>query len=178
MQISPILVLRTKVLFINIHCPVVQILLTILLSSIKFAMTFPIAVIQFQFSFTETILWTNLGGVLGICFFAFLSERAIAWWNRTFGKRRKERRMHSASGKRIFTNKNRRIVRIKQRYGLLGIAISTPFLLSIPVGTFLVVRYYRLTTRGIAYLVAANLLWSVIYAVFYFFWDGLIFHRV
>ncbi len=178
MQISPTLVSRTKVLFTNNHFPVVQILLTILLSSVKFAMTFPLAIIQFQFSFTETILWTNVGGVLGIYFFAFLSERVIAWWNRTLGKRRMERRRNSASDKRIFTKKNRRIVRIKQRYGLPGIAISTPFLLSIPVGTFLVVRYYRLTRRGIVYLVAANLLWSVIYAVFYFFWDGLIFHRV
>lgn len=177
MQISPILVSRTKVSSPNFQIAVVQIVLTILLSSVKFAMTFPLAVIQFQFSFTETLLWTNVGGVLGVYFFAFLSERVISWWNRTFRKSRLEKRKNNPSERKIFTKKNRRIVHIKQKYGLLGIALSTPFLLSIPVGTFLVVRYYRLTTRGFVYLVASNLLWSVIYAVFYFFWDGLIFHK-
>ncbi len=53
-------------------------------------MTFPLAVMQFKFNFSETILWTNVGGILGIYFFAFLSEKLIAWWNRTFRKNRIE----------------------------------------------------------------------------------------
>ncbi|MFO7668076.1 MAG: hypothetical protein R6W31_00310 [Bacteroidales bacterium] len=96
----------------------IQIILTILSSSVKFAMTFPLAVMQFKFSFAETILWTNAGGILGIYFFAYLSDKLILWWQRTFMK------------------KNRRIIRIKQRYGLIGIALITPLLLSIPVGTY------------------------------------------
>jgi hypothetical protein len=141
-----------------------QIILTILSSSVKFAMTFPIAILQFNFSIVETILWTNIGGILGIYFFAFLSDKVIAWWNRTFRKK----------AKNIFTKKNRRIVRIKQRYGLFGIALSTPFLLSIPVGTFLVIRYYRSSKVKFAYLIGSNLIWSIIYTLFYTFWDGLL----
>ncbi len=152
-----------------------QILITILFSTFKFAATFPLAIFQFKFNFFETILWTNMGGVIGIYFFTFLSDKLISWWNRTFKKSGKERRGKQVSNKRIFTKRNRRIVRIKQKYGLLGIAISTPFLLSIPVGTFLVVRYYRSAKSGIIYLIASNLLWSTIYALFYLFWDGLFF---
>ena len=154
----------------------VQILITILSSAVKFAMTFPLAIIQFNFGFAETLLWTNVGGVLGIYFFAFLSGRIITWWNRTF-KKPKVEILKVSREKRIFTKRNRRIVHIKQNYGLIGIAVATPFLLSIPVGTFLVVRFYRASAKGFIYLIAANLIWSAIYAAFYLFWDDLIFHR-
>ncbi|MEN8227540.1 MAG: hypothetical protein ABFS38_05240 [Bacteroidota bacterium] len=155
-----------------------QILVTILLSSVKFAVTFPLVIMQFQFSFIETILWTNVGGMLGICFFAFLSDMVISWWNRNFKKPRSDTPKNGSSGKKVFTKRNRRIVRIKQQYGLIGIAVATPCLLSIPVGAFLVVRYYRSTKTGFIYLIASNLVWSVIYTWFYLFWDGLLFNRV
>ncbi|MFH0757305.1 MAG: hypothetical protein V2B15_08465 [Bacteroidota bacterium] len=154
----------------------VQIILTILSSTVKFALTFPLAVMQFNFGFFETLLWTNVGGITGIYFFAFLSERVITWWNRMFRKKR------LASGnknreKKIFTKKNRRIIRIKQRYGLIGIAAATPFLLSIPVGTFLVVRYYRSSKIKFTCLITSVLVWSAVYTAFYMVWDGLLFKR-
>jgi hypothetical protein len=150
------------------------VLITILFSSVKFAMTFPLATIQFQFSFLETVLWTNIGGILGIYFFAFLSDKLIAWWNRTFRRTRTGSEQDGSGRKRVFTKKNRRIVRIKRQYGLIGIALSTPFLLSIPLGTFLVVRYYRHNRNKFIYLIASNGIWSLIYTAFYMFWDGLL----
>jgi hypothetical protein len=155
---------------------VIEIILTIISSAVKFAMTFPLAVLQFKFTFPETILWTNLGGLAGIYFFAFLSSKLIAWWNRVFGVK-KNRRSGSERDKKIFTKKNRRIVRIKQKYGLPGIALTTPLLLSIPVGTFLVVRYYRTHPARFIYLIVSNLIWSVIYTAFYTFWNGLLFTK-
>jgi hypothetical protein len=132
-------------------------------------MTFPLVIMQFEFSFVETILWTNVGGIVGIYFFAFLSGKLILWWNRTFNRPRRN--------KKVFTKRNRRIVRIKQQYGLVGIAVITPLLLSIPVGTFLVVRYYHSSRTKFLYLIASNLFWSVIYTVFLMFWDGLLFSK-
>ncbi|MCK5066816.1 MAG: hypothetical protein KAR16_05235 [Bacteroidales bacterium] len=155
----------------------VQILLTILFSSFKFALTFPVVIFQFEFSFVETILWTNVGGIAGIYFFAFLSGRLIAWWNRTFRKPLRNSMEKDRQTKKIFTKRNRRIVHIKQHYGLIGIAISTPVLLSIPLGTFLVVRYYHSTRTRFLYLIASNLVWSVIYTAFYMFWDGFLFKK-
>lgn len=146
----------------------IQIILTILSSSVKFAMTFPLAVMQFNFNFAETVLWTNVGGILGIYFFTYLSDKIIEWWKRTFRKKRKK----------IFTKKNRRIVKIKQSYGLIGIALITPLLLSIPVGTFLMVRYYPRNKFKIAALIASNIIWSVIYTLFYIFWDGVLIRPV
>ena len=155
----------------------VQIIVTILLSSVKYAMTFPLVIMQFNFSFLETILWTNVGGLLGIYFFAFLSEKIILWWRRTFRKTRLDGDYEHGPQKKVFTKRNRRIVRIKRQYGLIGIAVATPFLLSIPVGAFLVVRYFRNHKARFAYLIASNFLWSLVYTAFYIFWDGLLFTR-
>ncbi len=154
--------------------PLVPIILTILFSSFKFAATFPLVIIKFEFSFLETILWTNVGGIIGIYFFAFLSEKLIAWWKRTFRRSNRHLLEDEQQVKKVFTRRNRRIVRTKQKYGLIGIALITPFLLSIPVGVFLVVRYYRHSRAKFLYLIAANLLWSVIYTGFYMFWEDLL----
>lgn len=154
-----------------------DILVTILLSSVKFGMTFPLAVMEFRFSFFETILWINMGGLAGIYFFAYLSKGLNRWiesmvhrWQSRGAVLSKEKK-----NKKIFTKRNRRIVRIKQRYGLIGIAASTPFLLSIPVGVFLVVRYYPRNRERYLWLVASNLVWSFIYTSFYMFWKDLLF---
>lgn len=152
----------------------VQILLTILFSSFKFAATFPLVIIQFEFSFAETILWTNVGGIAGIYFFAFLSEKLLAWWKRAFRTSNRHILQDEQQEKRMFTRRNRRIVRIKQKYGLAGIALTTPLLLSIPVGVFLVVRYYHTSRSKFLFLIASNIFWSVIYTGFYLFWDGLL----
>ena len=149
----------------------VEILLTILFSSFKFAATFPLVIFQFEFNFVETILWTNVGGIIGIYFFAFLSGKIITWWKRTFRRSNRNILEDEQQVKKIFTRRNRRIVRTKMKYGLFGIALITPFLLSIPVGVFLVVRYYRTTKYKFLNLIAANLIWSVIYTGFYMFWD-------
>lgn len=140
-------------------------------------MTFPLVIIQFDFSFMECILWTNVGGILGIYFFAFLSGKLIAWWNRTFRRSGNNTLEKEERSKKIFTKRTRRIVHIKQQYGLIGIAAATPILLSIPVGAFLVVRYYRSSRAKFFYLIASNVVWSVIYTFFYIFWDELLFKK-
>ena len=154
----------------------IQILLTILSSSVKFALTFPLVILQFNFSFLETILWTNVGGILGFYFFAFLSDKLIRWWNKVVGKKLKPEGS-PAKKKKTFTKKNRRIVRIKQKYGLIGIALTTPVLLSIPLGTFLVVRYYRSSRIKYMYMIVSIIIWSFIYTLFYTFWEDLIFKK-
>ena len=152
-----------------------DIIITILLSTVKFGMTFPLAIMEFKFSFFETVLWINVGGLAGIYFFAYLSEGLNRWIEKKVRAWRKDKKEKEEKKKKVFTKRNRRIVRIKQRYGLIGIAASTPLLLSIPVGVFLVVRYYPRNKSRYLYLVGSNLVWSFIYTSFYMFWDNLLF---
>ncbi len=157
----------------------IDIITTILLGTVKFGMTFPLAIMEFKFSFFETILWINAGGILGIYFFAYLSEGLNKWINKQFRHRKDPQLSRESPSKRkkIFTKRNRKIVRIKQRYGLAGIALSTPILFSIPIGVFLVVRYYPRVKTRFLYMISANVLWSFIYTSFYMFWNDLLFVR-
>jgi hypothetical protein len=144
----------------------------IIFSSFKFAMTFPLAILEFKMGIVMTIVWTNIGGMIGIFVFSYLSDYLIRFWNyylrpvpaRIFrGIEWKERR------KKVFTSRNRRIVSIRKKYGLIGIALATPVILSIPVGAFLIVRYFGKHPKFLSYLAAANFIWSVIYVFFYSF---------
>jgi len=64
-----------------------NIFLVIFFSSVKFALTFPYAVYTCEFGFWETVLWTNIGGILGIVFFAYLSELILDTWSKLFNKK-------------------------------------------------------------------------------------------
>jgi hypothetical protein len=153
-----------------------NIVITILLASVKYAMTFPLAILEFKFSYFETILWMNVGGLLGIYFFAFISEGLIRWIKDLISRRKRKLGIVEKSKKKmkIFTKRNRRIIRIKQKYGLIGIAFTTPLLLSIPVGVFLAVRYYPRSRTKYIYLIGSNIVWSFIYTSFYMFWNDLL----
>ena len=149
-------------------------LIVILLCTVKFGLTFPVAIMQFHFGFFETILWTNLGGILGIYFFGYLSKQVIFLWKKIFpgppaGQKNKKPLSAIDKKKRVFTRRNRRIVYIKTRYGLPGIALATPILLSIPVGVFLVVRYFDKRKDKFVYMIVANFIWSIIYTILYGF---------
>lgn len=145
-------------------------ILVILFSSVKFAMTFPLAIIEYEFTIPQTILLTNIGGIMGILLFAFLSKQLISIWenylsaafHRLFRIKKK-----ALKNKKIFTKRNRRIIKIKTNYGLPGIAFATPVLFSIPVGVFLVVRYYERNKLKLVYIFGGNLIWSIIYSFFY-----------
>jgi len=166
-------------IFGNFTLANMEILITILLGSFKFAMTFPLAVLEFQFSFFETILWINIGGIAGVYFFAYLSEGIIRWFNKRFRSRNRVKVREGAGGskKKVFTKRNRRIIKIRQKYGLWGIAASTPVLLSIPVGAFLVVRYYSKVKTRFLWMIGANIAWSFIYTTVYVFFDDLLIRR-
>lgn len=129
------------------------------LSTVKFALAFPLAYgagLPFYWMF----LSTTLGGISGILLFSNATEAVTAWMtrrrNRGKGKTRKK-----------FTKLNKWIVRAKHGYGLWGIALLTPVLLSIPVGTIIATRYYRhKKLRVVLVLSSAVVFWSLLLSTF------------
>ena len=129
----------------------------------KFAATFPIAIYVMEMSFTETLIYTNIGGVLGTLIFTFFSDFLIKFWNKYWPEKLKFHR----KTRKIFTKRNRRYVKIKLKYGLFGIVMLTPVILSIPVGSFLIVKYYGIKKTNIIYMIAGVIFWSFVYTLFY-----------
>jgi len=137
--------------------------IVILSSTWKFAATFPVAIYLFKMSFLETILYTNIGGFLGAMFFIFISKSVIRLYDTLMSQNRRNKK----KPKKIFTKKNRRLVIIRKKYGLPGIVFLTPVLLSIPVGSFLIVKYYGEVKKAFLYLMISNAAWSLVYTLIY-----------
>jgi hypothetical protein len=159
----------------------IKIVSLIVISSIKFIFAFPVAY-EYKLNAWETIAATTAGGVGGIYFFAYISDYLIILWHRfrLMFFRRKTRvkaipkiiKYKTAQKKdRVFTNKNKRYVRLKQRYGLFGIAFLTPILLSIPIGTFVAIRFYRRKKSTLFALILAVIFWSVVLSSLLYFFE-------
>lgn len=52
----------------------------------KFAATSPVAIYLFKMSFSETILYTNIGGIIGIAVFTLFSKGLLKWLMLSFQK--------------------------------------------------------------------------------------------
>lgn len=138
-----------------------EIVLTFLLSTVKFVFGAVPMALGFGFSFFEAVTVTSLGGFTGVVSFVFLSEKIVA----RLKKRREEKKHAVADPKAVppkkFSRKNKIIVKAKMRFGLLGIAFLTPLLFSIPLGCFLAVRYFKHKQEIIIYMFCSILFWSV-----------------
>jgi hypothetical protein len=126
----------------------------------------PAAVILFKFDFLKVFIVSCAGGIGGTVFYTYLSAGILRWWEKF-----KHTRPYFKK-KKIFTKGNRRIIKIKHRFGLTGIAVLTPVLLSIPLGAFLAERFYKKKLKVILAISIWVVIWSVVfYFIYYYFYD-------
>lgn len=140
------------------------------ISSIKFLIA-PALSFEIGLSFLQTWITTTIGGLAGVLFFFYLSKGIIVVYQRFLAATvlrlihhittyAQQRNLFPKQEKRIFTYRNKSLVRIRRRYGLLGIIILTPVLLSIPLGTFLAIKYFPRQKNLLAYLSLSVMVWS------------------
>lgn len=67
----------------------------------------------------------------------------------------------STEVKKIFTKKNRKIVTVWKKYGLIGIAFLTPVILSIPIGTIIANNLVDDKRKIFLYMFVSILFWSL-----------------
>ena len=134
-----------------------KILEVALIASIKFALA-PFEAERYGFNFRESFIITSSGGIAGVFIFTFMGEVIAYGWRKL--KSRFRHAIHKVNPPRRFKWSTRFIIRTKLRFGLLGIALITPSIMSIPVGTFIVHRFYRGKIRNILVLILFILLWS------------------
>ena len=164
-----------------------KILSLILISSVKFAFgpSFVYLNENYDFTFIETNIFAIMGGMLGVWFFLYLSKWILklyrkirAWYFHVFQKKQqlftdlvvdidapvkvKYDYVVSKPKKRVFTTRNRRIIRIWQSYGLVGLAALTPILFSIPIGTFIMARFESNNKKILWYMLISITCWSLL----------------
>lgn len=119
----------------------------------------PTALVLFKDDFLTYFLVCTLGGITGNVVFTHLSAALLKMVHAYRAKR------HLIHKKPIFTPFNRRVIKIKQRFGLFGIAAITPLILSTPLGAFLAERFFKNKRKIILYLSLSVVFWEL---VFYF----------
>lgn len=104
----------------------------------------------FGLPFLENFLFTSLGGCLGVIVFYNLSERLTELFRVRWLRQRNAALSGATGGPRpIFTKRNRRIIRIKHVSGYWGVALLTPLVLTIPIGSILAARFFHHDRRTI-----------------------------
>jgi hypothetical protein len=121
----------------------------------------------YYFSFWETILFVSIGGIAGVSFFYFFAGWLIEFNHK---RRLKKEALLRSQGKpvikKVFTPFRRRIIRIKKSFGLIGIAIVTPCIISIPIGSVIAARFYHHKPQTIFVLYLFVIIWAFVLTYF------------
>lgn len=115
--------------------------------------------------FAETLLYMAIGATLGMLLFYSTGKKLLEWFRLRYMRRYKERMLKGLPPKPVFTRTNRLIVRVKQRYGIIGLAAFAPPTLSIPITALLAAKYFRHDRRTVPALLGSVLVWSVVLSV-------------
>ncbi|MCO5264964.1 MAG: hypothetical protein M9948_03655 [Lentimicrobium sp.] len=148
----------------------------LLISAVKFLVAAPVSYL-FGYSYLHTLINTSIGGLLGVIVFFFLSRMLIRFYLRHFplifraieqvsGVRLGKNNITERPKARVFNRRNRLIIKIRNSYGYAGIIILTPVLLSIPIGTFLALKYYSKKRNLLPMLSLSVIFWSVVLTTF------------
>ena len=102
-----------------------------------------------------------IGGIIGIVMFTYLGgymqDYLVAKFPKRFGRR--------------FTTSNRFLVRIKQKFGLGGIAALTPIVLSIPVGVLFALALTQDKKKIMVSMLVSMFFWATVLFLPYFLFD-------
>ena len=136
----------------------IQFVLLFLLSTVKFVVGVPSAFAAFKLGFVELILFASGAGITGVTIFMFFSDWLFKMWG---AFRIRFLPAQNPKPHKIFSKKSRLYVKIIRKYGLPGIALITPTIISIPVGTLLARRIFPDRKKVFFYLSVSVVLWSI-----------------
>lgn len=102
-----------------------------------------------------------IGGIIGIVVFTYLGGYIQAYFVKKFPQ----------YFSRKFTSGNRFLVRVKQRFGLNGIAVLTPIVLSIPVGVLFALALTNDKKKILVSMLVSMFFWATVLFLPYFLFD-------
>jgi hypothetical protein len=155
-----------------------KIIQVFLLATVKYVLTFPFALL-IGLNFEQTLVAVTLGGISGFFFFYHFSGFAInrfhhvktfLWKHAPRSVRLKYRQLlfwrMKITGEKVFTKRNRFIAKFRSKFGLPGIIILSPVVLSLPIGAFLLNKYYSKHKLAFSYMVLSILSWAAVFVAF------------
>ena len=115
-------------------------------------------------NYVETVISIFVGAVISAAFFFFSAEYFM---QRAQKKRIKLMQEAHKNGetiaqKRVFSRMNKGVVRLKLRFGKIGICFWAPFLLSVPLGSIIVAKFYGKYSFTFLYVILGMLINSLL----------------
>ncbi len=93
----------------------------------------PVSVLAYGLSRWETVLFVSCAGTFWSGVFYYAGAGMQLWYRKKFPPKKK---------KRLFTKSNRRLVRIKNKFGVWGLALLIP-IISVPISALLASKYFK-----------------------------------
>lgn len=158
----------------------------VLLASVKYFLTIPYAIL-IGMDYKTSVIAIVSGGIGGFIFFYYLLNpfmkitskmKPLIW--RIIPEYFKTQylvyytRWISPKKKVFFSRRSRLIVRIKRSYGMWGLILTTPVLLSIPLGAILARRYYSHHRRIVLYMMGSIMCWGILLSAFLRIFPGMV----
>lgn len=134
---------------------ITQILLIIIGSAIKYSWATVFAA-ETAWGLFPAMIFNFVGGALGIYIYTYLGEHLRDWYIR-----------RNKNKYKVFTRRNRWIIFIRKRLGLKGVAFLSPILITLPLGTAILLTMTKDHNKIIKYLLVSCIFWTLIILVPY-----------
>jgi len=121
-------------------------------------------------TFWETVFISSLGGMTGIVFFYYFGHMVFVAFDNWKAKKRKQ-----VKEKKVFTKKSRMVINVKNKFGLYGLTLLTPSILSIPIGCVIAAKFYFDNRLTLPLLLIFSVVWSFILSIFSFYLKQILF---
>lgn len=105
----------------------------------------PFVGVAMKLKFLETYIPVVLGAIVASAISYYISKSVFVKLRNL--KIKKQQKSPDKPMKKKFTWVNRMIIKIKWRFGILGICLLAPLFLSIPIGTVIATKFYHKDNR-------------------------------
>ncbi|MFD2248645.1 small multi-drug export protein [Pontibacter ruber] len=116
----------------------------------------PVAGSSLGLPYAQTVLLTVAGMMTSVVIFSIIGRAFSKWMSR----RRREKQ------KPVFSKKNRRIVQVWQRFGVIGIAFLTPIFLTPILGTVVAALFGAPKKHIFIHMLWSAILWGAAQTLF------------
>ncbi|UKJ08700.1 hypothetical protein [Solitalea lacus] len=136
----------------------------LLLSSVKFFFFYPVFITKEDYNFLEAMTFGLTAGFIGSSTFIFFGDVMYQFFHRLALKKAithppKEKKQRSIKHRRL-------IVKLRDDYGLWGIAFLAPILITIPLACILATRFYHNKGKILGHFMIAIAFWSALIYIF------------